>query len=197
MPGYSTDKGFTGSAGGLGAGKKKDDKGGLGAMGYKGGTSLKNAPISDLSEESKKSLTQGGTGAGGTKKSKLPPGLNPAKYQENTTPSYEATLSNIGTLVGQAVAGLALPGAGIGLGPLAGEITGVGPSFENPTGPQVKGDYDSAAQENQAAQGNVASQMGGDASLAKVSAIQAKKKKVEEKPGFTLLKGAGGTLLGN
>lgn len=129
----------------------------------------------------------------------LPPGLNPLKYTTNPTPSYEATPGNIASLVGSLITGLG-PGsmlARVGLSDELGLSEELGlPSsgFESPTGPTTTGDYDKA-ETTKASQANAASTMGGGQQTNSVSTNKPKTKK-PPKPGFTLLKGVGGTLIG-
>lgn len=135
-------------------------------------------------------LTNEGLPKGATPPGKLPPGLNPAKYSPNPTPSYEATPQNIATALATAltVGGTTAPAL------IGGEITGLtdtlGLGYEKPTGEVGGYDYDkSETTKAGAVNGMTTGQTMGPL-------LEKKKKKKNPEPGFTLLEGAGGTLLG-
>jgi hypothetical protein len=128
----------------------------------------------------------------------LPPGLNPLKYGTNPTPSYEATPSNLAKVVGSLI-GLSGPGmiAKVGLSDelgIADELGLPSSGFESPTGPTSTGDYDKSEVTN-ASTGNTTSSLGTTGQQGKMKGKSSPAKK-PPKPGFTLLKGVGGTLIG-
>jgi len=117
----------------------------------------------------------------------LPPGLNPLKYSPNPTPEVPATLENLTTLVTE---NLPIVGNVIkGVKMLTDEEYDPINPYGQPTG-TAPGYTADPSQIGETAG------MGVDGTLERASPVQKKKKKVEAKPGFTLLQGAGGTLLG-
>lgn len=114
----------------------------------------------------------------------LPPALNPIKYSPNPTPSYPATPENITTLITENL-------------PIVGNVIRATKTltdeeydplnpYSDPQGPVPGASYDP-------------SQLGEDGQMGvePTSPGPDKKKKKTPKPGFTLLEGAGGTLLGS
>lgn len=214
MPSYSTDKGFTGSAngkgtggsgngtggGGTGAGQDKKKKeaelttrernlNALDALSKSGGKAQNLDPKTGKSIGDKQGEPSRARG--------LPPGLNPLKYSPNPTQEYDATLKNIGTLIGGALVGGALPGPAL-VGGAVGDISGLtdelGLGFESPQGTVDTGDYDKS-ETTKASQGNTVTTMGSTGQTKSIKGTGNKTKK-PPKPGFTLLKGVGGTLIG-
>lgn len=212
MPAYSTDKGFTGSAGGMGGGggtngtgsdkeKKKKEQAEL-------TTKERNLNALDALRGGKPQNLDPATGKAigpkdpGTKSSsQLPPGLNPLKYSSNPNIQYEATPRNIATLVGNIVTGKYTSPLGMisevigaeettGLTKEIGDALGLGGGFEGPSTPIGGADYDRSEVTN-AATGLTTSTFGTNKPTAK-----SKSNKKPPKPGFTLLKGVGGTLIG-
>lgn len=147
--------------------------------------------------------SKGKTKGGSTAKGKLPSSLNPLKYQTNPTQSFEPTPSNLAKVGGTLVSTLAGPigtavvGAATGIdAAISGTFDPMNP-FDKPTGTVNTGDYDKSETTN-ASIGNTNSTMGPDATASALETPEQKKrKKVAAKPGFNLLTGAGGTLLGN
>ncbi len=177
--------------------------GGGGALGAGAARDRANAAL-DITGPRNVSIGQGLTGKNKGKKkdtTALPPGLNPLKYESNPTPSYEATPENIAKVVGTIISAVAGPVGTAAQAAYTGykaltddEFDPLNP-FEKPTGTTSTGTYDKSEVVN-ASTGTGASQMGANPIVGKTSAEQKKKKKVATKPGFTLLQGVGGTLLG-
>jgi hypothetical protein len=193
MPAYSTDKGFTGSGSAYGGGKStgSSGKGKDQEKKKKSGGFLKKDPSQDPDvSEREKAIARGD---GGRAPDKLPPGLNPLKYSANPTPQFEGTAKNVGTLVGGIISGAYTSPLGMmaqlagsdevtGLSREIGDMLGIGGGFEKPMADTTSGDYDRSETLKTTA-------MGGNGSTQK-------KKPKTPKPGFTLLKGVGGTLIG-
>lgn len=79
----------------------------------------------------------GGSGAGG---GRAPQGAYNPRYEQRTVPGYQATPGNMAKLLGGAAMGMAMPGLGIGLGPMMSDMMGFG--YDNPTGPTKSFSYD-------------------------------------------------------
>lgn len=145
----------------------------------------RTSPTGKLSKDIGKDITGGPVGGA---KDKLPPGLSPLKYSPNPTPEVPATLENLTTLVTE---NLPIVGNVIkGIKTLTDEEYDPLNPYGQPTG-TAPGYTADPSQVGETAG------MGVDGTLESASPVQKKKKKVEAKPGFTLLQGAGGTLLGS
>jgi hypothetical protein len=125
----------------------------------------------------------------GRKSSDLPSGLNPLKYSPNTTPTAPLTLENVGTLISNVNdvmnPAAAMLKAGMGMAGVPGFDDEPLSGFEGPIGQTTRGDYDGSDIER-------------PAELGPLTTPTIKKKKTPAKPpGFSLLEGAGGTLLGS
>jgi hypothetical protein len=143
-------------------------------------------PMGTRSQKIGKGLAKrGGTG----KTADLPSGLNPAKYTPNPTITAPLTLENVGTLISNVNdvmnPAAAMLKAGMGMAGVPGFDDEPLSGFEGPIGQTTRGDYDGSDIERADDLGPVAP-----------PAIK-KKKTPAKPPGFSLLEGAGGTLLGS
>lgn len=188
MPAYSTDKGFTGTT--------------KGPSGLGGGSAGTGGDRPSKTNPRESSVPTKGPGKGKKKgPNDLPSGLNPLKYESNPTPSFEPTPENVAKVVGTIVGAVAGPVGTAAQAAYTGykaltddEFDPLNP-FDNPTGTVPGSTYDASETINPQT-GQVTSQMGVNPIAARASAEQKKKKKTATKPGYTLLEGVGGTLLG-
>lgn len=126
---------------------------------------------------------------GGAKQSGLPSTVNPLKYTQNPTPTAPLTLENVGTLISN-VNDIANPmgsmlKAGLGRLGVPGFDEDPLSGFEGPIGETTRGDYQGSDIDKPDDLGPL------------VSPAPKKKKTPAKPPGFTLLEGAGGSLLGS